>query len=66
MDTMKFDGPTGRWMEAHIGVETTVARCPLCGLFYKPLLGHKCPAAAQTKEKPPRMLEHPKRQSGKN
>lgn len=53
-------------MEAHIGVETTVARCPLCGLFYKPLLGHKCPAAAQTKEKPPRMLEHPKRQSGKN
>lgn len=41
-ERIKFDGPTGKWIIAHPGVETTVAKCEACGLHYKPSLGHAC------------------------
>lgn len=39
---VKYDSKTKSWFEKHLLVETTVIRCELCGLFYKPSLGHKC------------------------
>lgn len=47
---MRFDRVTEKWMREHWGVETTVARCDECGLYYKPELGHKCKAAAKEKK----------------
>ena len=41
-ETIKFDGPTEKWLIAHPGAETTVAKCEVCGLHYKPSLGHAC------------------------
>lgn len=38
----RFDEPTKKWFANHIGAQTTVMRCPECGLYYKPSLGHKC------------------------
>jgi uncharacterized OB-fold protein len=40
---VEYDAKTQRWFYEHgLREETTVARCPACGLFYKPSLGHKC------------------------
>lgn len=41
---VRFDPVTKKWMEQHgLGTyQTTVARCPECGLYYKPSLGHMC------------------------
>lgn len=39
---IKYDRETSKWFKRHIGSETTVCRCDKCGLFYKPILGHKC------------------------
>lgn len=44
----QFDGPTRRWLSAHPLQETTVARCKVCGLFYKPTLGHNCSGRNRT------------------
>ncbi len=42
IEMMLFDKETQRWFEKHLRVETTLARCEKCGLFFKPELGHKC------------------------
>ena len=39
---MKYDKETEKWFQSHIGYQTTVCICEKCGLFYKPMLGHKC------------------------
>lgn len=39
---IKYDNATKKWFDAHPCSETTVAKCEDCGLFYKPILGHKC------------------------
>ena len=44
MATEKFDAETRKWFVRHIGAETTVQQCEKCGLYYKPILGHKCKA----------------------
>lgn len=36
----KFDKRTKAWMRKHVCQQTTVCKCNLCGLFYKPSLGH--------------------------
>ena len=38
----RFDPVTADWIDAHVGVQTTVCKCKRCGLYYKPELGHKC------------------------
>lgn len=40
--TVKYDNNTAKWFRKHPFLETTVVRCELCGLFYKPSLGHRC------------------------
>lgn len=40
--TVKYDSKTAKWFHEHPLLETTVIRCELCGLFYKPSLGHSC------------------------
>lgn len=37
-----FDAETRKWFQNHIGAQTTVMCCEKCGLWYKPILGHKC------------------------
>lgn len=37
-----FDAETRKWFQNHIGAQTTVMRCECCGLYFKPILGHKC------------------------
>lgn len=39
---MEYDEKTRKWFSRHWNAETTVARCEQCGLYYKPMLGHKC------------------------
>lgn len=39
---IKYDHETRKWFETHWAAETTVVQCKICGLFYKPKLGHKC------------------------
>ena len=39
---IEYDNATKKWFDAHPCSETTVAKCESCGLFYKPILGHKC------------------------
>lgn len=41
-DSVKYDDATSKWFREHIGAQTTVCRCVMCGLFYKASLGHKC------------------------
>ena len=38
----KFDDETKKWFAKHPLAQTTVMRCDDCGLYYKPILGHKC------------------------
>ena len=40
----QYDEATKKWFRDRPGIwpETTVMRCPDCGLYYKPSLGHKC------------------------
>ena len=40
---IKFDRATKAWFDSkRFGEQTTLCRCDKCGLFYKPMLGHKC------------------------
>lgn len=39
---IEFDRRTKAWFDSHIGFESTIVQCPICKLFYKPSLGHKC------------------------
>ena len=41
-ERVKFDAATRKWFDEHKLAQTTVVRCDQCGLFYKPVLGHKC------------------------
>ena len=41
-DRGHFDSETRKWFLRNIGAETTVQQCEECGLYYKPILGHKC------------------------
>lgn len=38
----KFDAATRKWFSTRPGAQTTVMCCEKCGLWYKPMLGHKC------------------------
>jgi hypothetical protein len=38
----QFDAETRKWFRNRMGVQTTVECCEKCGLWYKPMLGHKC------------------------
>lgn len=42
MPKINYDKATKKWLNNHIGQQTTVIMCDKCGLFYKPSLGHKC------------------------
>ena len=37
-----YDSLTKKWFKQHPESCTTVVKCKECGLYYKPLLGHKC------------------------
>lgn len=37
-----FDPETDKWFNQHPGECSTVAKCELCNIYYKPELGHKC------------------------
>ena len=50
---MKFDESTSSWMAAHIDAQTTIVLCSCCGLFYKPILGHRCRQSEKGKQKAP-------------
>lgn len=39
---VNYDREAKKWINKHIGCQTTVCMCDKCGLFYKPSLGHKC------------------------
>lgn len=44
---MVYDKPTREWFNKHPWEETTVMTCEVCGLSYKPSLGHRCEVKAQ-------------------
>lgn len=46
-----YDAKTKRWLTEHRNAETTVAKCDVCGLCYKPSLGHKCKKREQAMER---------------
>jgi hypothetical protein len=41
-EKVKLDSKTEEWLEQHPEVNTTVALCQDCGLYYKASLGHSC------------------------
>ncbi|MBQ7778372.1 MAG: hypothetical protein IJ396_05635 [Oscillibacter sp.] len=41
-ERVRYDAATRKWFEKNRRAETTVCRCPACGLYYKAVLGHKC------------------------
>lgn len=41
-EIIRFDRETEKWMQRHVGWETTLAMCEDCEMYYKPELGHKC------------------------
>ena len=49
--TVKYDRATKAWFNSHIGQQTTVCKCEKCGLFYKPILGHKCKKGVRKNDK---------------
>lgn len=44
---VNYDENTKKYLDNHIGQQTTVCMCNKCGLFYKPSLGHKCNDAGE-------------------
>ncbi len=38
----EYDSRTKKWFRQHPKSCTTVMKCKECGLYYKPLLDHKC------------------------
>lgn len=40
-ERVELDPDTKEWFKRRPGIQTTVAQCPKCGLYYKPSLGHK-------------------------
>ena len=47
---IQYDKATAEWFLSHPFAHTTVTRCTECGLWYKPILGHKCKALKKRKE----------------
>lgn len=47
---VKFDKQTEAWIRKHLCQQTTICRCDVCGLFYKPILGHKCKKSLDMQE----------------
>lgn len=41
-EIVRYDAITAEWFLSRGDVQTTVCRCDVCGLYYKPSLGHKC------------------------
>lgn len=41
-ERIKYDRKTKEWFRNHPMAVTTVTQCESCGLYYKPILGHKC------------------------
>jgi hypothetical protein len=48
-EVARFDDATRKWFVKHIGAQTTVTQCEKCGLWYKPILGHKCKMKGEQK-----------------
>lgn len=44
MEDIKFDKITRKWFHEHPEKQTTLCKCEKCGLFYKPILDHRCRA----------------------
>lgn len=40
-ERVRFDPETEKWFEKNRGAQTTVMKCERCGLYFKPILGHK-------------------------
>lgn len=38
----EFDKETIKWFRKHPEKQTTLCKCEKCGLFYKPILDHRC------------------------
>jgi hypothetical protein len=50
-----FDPDTKAWFDRNPDAQTTVMKCERCGLYYKPILGHRsknCKVRNATEEKP--------------
>lgn len=45
----RFDKATSEWFKRHPFSQTTVVRCECCGLYYKPILDHKCKVKGENK-----------------
>ena len=41
-EVARFDAETRKWFLRNMSAQTTVMQCDRCGLWYKPILGHKC------------------------
>lgn len=41
-EVIKVDKNTTKWFEQHPEAVTTLMMCEMCGLYYKPSLGHTC------------------------
>lgn len=39
---VRYDYATEKWFKKHPMHQTTVMQCEVCGLYYKPSLGHRC------------------------
>lgn len=50
-ENIEYDSETRKWFMKNITAQTTVMRCELCGLFYKPSLGHECKKQKETIDK---------------
>ncbi len=41
-EIVRYDAATAEWFRSRGDIQTTVCKCEVCGLHYKPSLGHKC------------------------
>lgn len=42
LERVAYDSSTKAWFKRNPLAETTVVKCAICGLMYRPSLGHKC------------------------
>ncbi len=47
---VRYDYATEKWFKKHPMHQTTVMQCEVCGLYYKPSLGHRCKKIMKAKE----------------
>ena len=47
----EYDYTTSKWFAMHPLAQSTVCQCKKCGLYFKPILGHKCKEGNSEKAK---------------